>query len=161
MDVDGTLTDGTVIYGNENMELKAFNTRDGAILKALPQLGISTVFLTGRESEAVKRRAFELGALAVQGMSDKASMLYKLLDNYSISPDQVAYIGDDVNDYKAMSLCGFKACPADAVKEIKDLADYISPFSGGHGAVRDVIEKIIKESGKWEEFLSLYNFGMI
>ena len=156
LDVDGTLTDGTLYYGGDNIELKAFNTRDGAILKPLRLLGIDVVFLTGRESEAVKRRASDLGVVAVQGVDDKLAALRELLERHGISPDQCAYIGDDLNDYAAMSICGFKACPADAVSEIRGICDYVSPYNGGHGAVRDVCEHILKREGKYAEFLGLY-----
>ena len=160
LDVDGTLTDGAVYYGDNNLELKAFNTRDGAILKPLRLLGIDVIFLTGRESEAVKRRASDLGAVAVQGVDDKFTALRELLAQRGISPDRCAYVGDDLNDYAAMSICGFKACPADAVSEIRGICDYVSPYNGGHGAVRDVCEHILRCEGKYAEFLGLYGVGI-
>lgn len=156
LDVDGTLTDGTVYYGDNNLELKAFTTRDGVVLKPLPKLGIDVVFLTGRESEAVTRRAADLGAVALQGISDKATAIRELLAERSIVPKQTAYIGDDLNDYVAMSLCGYKACPSDAAPELKSIANYVSKFPGGHGAVRDIVEKLLKDVGRWCELLEVY-----
>jgi 3-deoxy-D-manno-octulosonate 8-phosphate phosphatase (KDO 8-P phosphatase) len=155
VDVDGTLTDGTFYYGDGNLELKAFNTKDGAILKMLPQLGIDVVMLTGRESEAVTRRAAELGVMAIQKNLDKVSKSRELLDERDVEHEQVAYIGDDLNDYAAMKLCGFRACPADAVEQIT-ICDYVSLYNGGHGAVRDVCEEILRRDGKYDEFLEIW-----
>jgi 3-deoxy-D-manno-octulosonate 8-phosphate phosphatase (KDO 8-P phosphatase) len=92
----------------------------------------------------------------VTNCSNKPEELAKLSQKLQIDYPEIAYIGDDLNDYKAMSLCGFKACPADAVSEIKAIADYVSPSNGGDGAVRDICEKILKDNGLWEEFLALW-----
>ena len=156
VDVDGTLSDGMLYYGNNGIEIKAFNVKDGAIIKPLHQLGINVVFLTGRTSEAVRRRAHDLNAVAMQGVEDKSSAFYNLLKEYNVKPEQCAYIGDDLNDYSAMKLCGFKACPADAVEEIRYICDYISPSNGGYGAVRDVCEHILVHEGRYNEFKSYY-----
>jgi len=82
--------------------------------------------------------------------------LKTLFSERNIEPGQCAYIGDDLNDYAAMKLCGFKACPADAVVEIRELCDYVSPYSGGYGAVRDICEYILKQEGKYNELLAFY-----
>ena len=156
LDVDGTLTDASIYYGDNNIEIKAFSAKDGAILKPMRSLGIELVFLTGRESQAVRRRAGDLNATAIQGIDDKAAELHKILAERQVRPEQCAYVGDDLNDYSAMKLCGFKACPADAVMEIRELCDYVSPFNGGHGAVRDICEEILKRDGKYEELLDYY-----
>jgi len=156
IDVDGTLTDGTVFYGDQKMEIKAFNIKDGLIIKALSNLGINVVFLTGRESAATERRAAELGATAIQGVEDKETKMNELFIEYGVKPEQSAYIGDDLNDYAAMSICGFKACPADAASEIQDICDYISPLSGGHGAVRDICEYMLKQNGSYSDLLDSY-----
>ena len=156
LDVDGTLTDASVYYGGNNVEIKAFSTKDGAILKPLSQLGIEVIFLTGRESEAVTRRANDLNATAIQGIDDKLKVLKNLLAERDIEPENCAYIGDDLNDYAAMKLCGFKACPADAAKEIREICDYVSPYNGGHGAVRDVCERLLCKTGSYGKLLTLY-----
>lgn len=156
VDVDGTLTDGTLFYGNDNSEIKTFNTKDGAILIPLYQLGIEVILLTGLKSKAVIQRARDLGITAIQGIGDKLSVLHKLLAHRDIRPEQCAYIGDDLNDYAAMKLCGFKACPADAAKEILEICDYVSPHSGGHGAVRDICTVVLRQDGKYDEFLKNY-----
>lgn len=155
-DVDGTLTDGVVAYVNDNVEIKGFSIKDGLILKPMSKLGIDVLFLTGRQSEAVTRRAAELNATAIQGIEDKPPMLRKMLSERNIQPEQCAYIGDDLNDYAAMQLCGFKACPADAAAEIRALCDYVSPYGGGHGAVRDICEYLLKREGRYCELLRFY-----
>jgi len=155
LDVDGTLTDGKVIYGNGNAEFRAFSIKDGLIPKYLPLLGISVVFLTGYESEAITHRASDLGALAIQKVENKLYVLKKLLEERSITPEQCAFIGDDLNDYSAMMICGFKACPADAVAEIRDICDFISTCNGGQGAVRDICEELLKREGKQEKLMEL------
>lgn len=160
LDVDGTLTDGSIIHSSTGAEIKNFSVKDGLVLKVLPKLGIPVVFLTGRNSTITEKRGKELDVQDVlQGVSDKKSALLAYMAKHSMNADNVAYIGDDLNDYAAMRLCGFKACPADAVAEICDICDYISPFAGGHGAVRDICEFILKREGKHRDFLSM--FGVI
>jgi 3-deoxy-D-manno-octulosonate 8-phosphate phosphatase (KDO 8-P phosphatase) len=156
IDVDGTMTDGMILYGDNNLEIKAFSTRDGAVLKPLCKLGIDVVFMTGRASEATSRRAADLNVSTVQGVEDKSSALNEMLVEYSLLPEQCAYIGDDLNDFAAMKLCGFKACPADAVAEIRGICDYISPYKGGYGAVRDICEKLLIQEQKHDDFLNYY-----
>ena len=156
LDVDGTLTDCTIFYSDNNIETKAFSAKDGAILGPLNHLGIEIVFLTGRKSEAVARRARDLNAEAIQGVAVKAPVLGELLAKRNVNPKHCAYIGDDLNDYAAMKMCGFKACPSDAAEEIRDLCDYVSPYRGGHGAVRDICEHILKQTGKYDDFLNHY-----
>jgi 3-deoxy-D-manno-octulosonate 8-phosphate phosphatase (KDO 8-P phosphatase) len=146
LDVDGTLTDGTIYIAAEGEFMKAFNVKDGhGIIYILPTLGITPVIVTGRESRTVHNRAKELGITEVwQNVADKAAKLQELSKRYGCGLNSFAYIGDDMNDYEAMRLCGFKACPADAVAGIKAIADYVSPHSGGHGAVRDVCEELLR-----------------
>jgi 3-deoxy-D-manno-octulosonate 8-phosphate phosphatase (KDO 8-P phosphatase) len=156
IDVDGTLTDGLVHYGDNNHEIKSFNIKDGAAIKSVTDLGIDVIFFTGRTSAAVERRASELGVVAVQGVSDKASVLSELRLKKNVTVEHCAYIGDDLNDYAAMKMCGFKACPADAASEIREICDFVSSFNGGNGAVREIIEHILRRDGRYEEFLSLF-----
>jgi len=155
-DVDGVLTDGRIIYGDNAGELKFFNIKDGLILKYLPRLGVSVLLLTGRYSSAVQKRAQELGCDLLENISNKEEVLADYINQAGIKLEKVAYIGDDLNDYTAMMLCGFKACPADAASSVRNICDYISPCVGGHGAVRDICEIILKQNGKHEEFLDLF-----
>jgi 3-deoxy-D-manno-octulosonate 8-phosphate phosphatase (KDO 8-P phosphatase) len=153
LDVDGTLTDGSVYYGDNNVEIKEFSAKDGLVIKSLPDIGVRVIFLTGRESEAVACRAAHLNATAIQHVSDKAAKLHEIFAEYGVAAEHTAYIGDDLNDYAAMKLCGFKACPSDAAREIRDICDYVSSCAGGHGAVRDIIEHLLKRLGTWDELL--------
>ena|GEM_PF-543546 len=155
LDVDGTLTNGGITY-SDCAEYKTFDVKDGLILYALSKINIPVIFLTGRSSAAVQRRAKDLGAEAIQGVSDKLSVLRKLFAERNIAPSEAAYIGDDLNDYEAMAICGFAACPSDASPEIKAVCDYISPYRGGNGAVRDIVEHILKKASLWEEVLGIY-----
>jgi 3-deoxy-D-manno-octulosonate 8-phosphate phosphatase (KDO 8-P phosphatase) len=147
MDVDGTLTDGKIYMGNSGEICKAFNIRDGYGIcnMAIPK-GIIPVVITGRKSEIVLNRCRELGIEHIyQGVSDKEQALKAVTSSLS----EVAYIGDDINDIPCMNLVkksgGIVGCPKDAAKEVLDLADYVSEFAGGNGAVRDFIEWILEE----------------
>lgn len=146
-DVDGTLTDGKIYIGNDGEIMKAFCVKDGyAIVEMLPKYGILPIIITGRQSEIVEKRAYELGIKQVyQGIKDKPALLQLLANEQKVPLSEIAFIGDDLNDFAAMKLCGFKACPADAVQEIRELCDYVSPHNGGHGAVRDICEQILKK----------------
>jgi len=153
IDVDGTLTNGGITYDSTGVEYKTFSVKDGYILKTLPTLGINIVFLTGRSSEIVEKRGKELDVQCIlQGVNDKKAELTSYLKQHGIDAENVAYIGDDLNDFAAMKMCCFKACPADAVAEIRNLCDYVSPHNGGQGAVRDICEHILKRCDKWERF---------
>ena len=157
LDVDGTLTDGGIIYDSSGAESKFFSAKDGLVLRVMPKLGISVVFLTGKNSTIVEKRGKELEIKGIlQGVSDKKSVLLSYLVENEIDAKNAAYIGDDLNDYPAMQQCGFKGCPSDAVEEIRSICDYISPFPGGQGAVRDICEHILKQEDRFKEFLSLF-----
>lgn len=159
LDVDGTLTDGKIHIGTNGEIFKSFHVKDGfAISQMLPFANITPMILTGRKSEIVEERMKELNVTQIlQGVTNKAETLQKIAKKTNIAFEQIAYIGDELNDYEAMSLCGFKACPFDAVNEIRTLSDYISRFNGGHGAVRDIIEHLLRSDDKWENFLIKMN----
>ena len=146
MDVDGTLTDGSIYIGAGGEIMKSFDVKDGyGIAHLLPQLGIRPVILTGRSSEIVARRAKELKIeLLFQGVSDKLQILCQISDELEIPPEQIAYIGDDLNDIKCMLFCGYSACPGDAVSDIKEIASYVCINTGGHGAVRELIDHLAR-----------------
>jgi 3-deoxy-D-manno-octulosonate 8-phosphate phosphatase (KDO 8-P phosphatase) len=152
LDVDGTLTDSGIYYDNHGNELKKFSTKDGAGFFIARAAGIKLIILTGRESEATTRRMTELKADIIrQNVKDKAAWLREYMTANGIGKAEIGYIGDDVNDLPSMRLCGFVSCPADACKEVKAIADYVSPLCGGHGAVRDSIEYLLTKSGCWSE----------
>lgn len=155
MDVDGTLTDSGLYYDDTGNEFKKFSTKDGTGLVAARYNKMVLVVITGRECAATTRRMKELGVDYIfQNIRDKSECLNLFMRENSIDKEQIAYIGDDLNDLECMSLCGFVGCPWDSCYEVKDRADYISSICGGHGAVRDVIEHILRSSGKWEETIS-------
>ena len=145
MDVDGTLTDGKIYMGNDGELFKAFYIKDGCgIQHLLIPSGIIPVIMTGRKSEIVLRRCMELGITeAYQGLSDKLGKLLGMTYNLS----EIAYIGDHINDLpcmKSVKAAGaIVGCPGDAAAEVKKLADYVSKYNGGEGAVRDFIEWIV------------------
>lgn len=144
MDVDGTLTDGKIYYGNDGELFKAFDVRDGYRLVKCEEYGIITAIITGKTSKIVEGRARDLKIKEVhQGVSNKIEVLKTLIEKYSLDKSQVAYIGDDVNDIECMQYCGFSACPADAIDEVKNTVDYVCKNIGDHGAVRELIDRII------------------
>lgn len=145
MDVDGTLTDGKVGFTSDGNEIKYFNIKDGYGIKEIAQKnGIICAIITGRLSKMVEMRCKELNITDLyQGIINKVECLKNIAEKLSIDLFNIAYIGDDLNDYDAMSLCGIKGCPNDAVDEIRSICDYISPKKGGDGAVRDFIEYLV------------------
>lgn len=152
IDVDGTLTDGSIYYDDNGNELKKFNTRDGVGLIAAKQMGIEIVVITGRYSIATARRMSELKIKYLfQDIKNKKQFLEDFMNKNKINKNEVAYIGDDLNDYGAISLAGFVACPSDACDEIKNNSSYISSKKGGEGAVRDIVCHVLKVMGKWDD----------
>ena len=152
LDVDGTMTDGGVYYDATGNELKKFAIKDGAGLVLARTAGIRVMICTGRECEAVRRRAADLKITDIyQNVGKKAAFLRDFMAENGYARDDVAYCGDDLNDLAAMALCGFVACPADAAPEVRVRADYICPQRGGEGAVRGAVEKILRGDGRWND----------
>lgn len=151
MDVDGTLTDGKIYMGNEGEMFKAFNIKDGCgIHDLLIPSGIIPIIITGRSSTIVEKRCKELGIKELyQGISNKKNKLDDILNNTKLAYENIAYIGDDINDLSCMKVIkeagGIIGCPADAVKEVINISDFISSKNGGEGAVREFIEWILKK----------------
>ena len=147
MDVDGTLTDGKVYMGPDGEVMKAFNVQDGyGIANILPKLGIVPVIITGRESKIVEQRAKELNITELyQGVSDKLAQLKKVAEKHHAAPEEIAYVGDDLNDFGCMQWCGVSACPANAVLEVRTAADFVCKQNGGFGAVREYIDYLRTE----------------
>lgn len=159
IDVDGTLTDGSIIYDDNGTEIKSFNTRDGAAFFALKEMGIKIMILTGRECRATERRMTEMRVdYLFQDVDNKSDFLHAFCENNSYSKEEVAYIGDELNDISAMRLCGYVGCPSDACKEVKEMADYISVKKGGEGVLRDIVEHYFDEFGVWTQVVEkIYN----
>lgn len=145
MDVDGTLTDGRLHISDKGEIFKDFYVRDGyAIKHLLPKAGISSIIITGRKSKIVSYRARELGIqYAYQNVSDKGSVLRDIVEKMNLEWNEIACIGDDVNDLPMMRLCGLSACPGDSVPEVKKSCDYVCTAYGGRGAVREFIGWIL------------------
>lgn len=149
LDVDGTMTDGGVYYDSTGNELKKFAIKDGAGIVLAHAAGIQVMICTGRECEAVRRRAADLHIeYLFQNVHDKAAFLRNFMVDHDLQKQDVAYCGDDLNDLAAMALCGFVACPADAAAPVLRRADYVCRQKGGEGAVRGTVEEILLRDGR-------------
>ena len=157
LDVDGVMTDGRITYDNNGGELKSFDVKDGHGLKLLQRAGIEIGIITGRQSAVVARRAAELGIeLVYQGAKDKLVPFHEILEKLRISPEEVAYVGDDVVDLPVMRRVGFAVTVADAVEDVKPFADLVTTRDGGRGAVREVCDFLLKKSGRWAAVANRY-----
>jgi 3-deoxy-D-manno-octulosonate 8-phosphate phosphatase (KDO 8-P phosphatase) len=158
LDVDGVLTDGSIIIDHAGEEIKVFNVRDGVAIKWLQRMGVEVAILSGRHSPALSARAKELGIeRVITGKIDKLPSFEKLLEETGLKPEQIAFMGDDLYDLPVLKRAGISACPSDAVKEVKNICDYICAAQGGRGAVREVAELLLKSQDKWRDLLTKYN----
>jgi len=143
-DVDGVLTDAGMYYGESGEELKKFNTRDGMGIKLLQAEGVMIAIITMEQTKIVARRAKKLGITEVfQGAKDKVAVLTHLAEKFNIPFEQMAYMGDDVNDVAALQTVGYAAAPADCVDQVRQVVHYICQKNGGEGVVREVIDMIL------------------
>jgi 3-deoxy-D-manno-octulosonate 8-phosphate phosphatase (KDO 8-P phosphatase) len=157
LDVDGVLTDGSIIINADGSESKSFSTLDGHGIRMWKRAGLKVAFLSGRFSHATGHRAEQLGVdYCLQDCNDKAPALEKLLAQAGLSADKIAYVGNDVMDLPAIRYAGFGAAVADATDEVKKYADFVTTRPGGSGAVREVIEYILKNTGRWHELMNRY-----
>lgn len=157
LDVDGVLTDGSIILDNAGNEYKAFHVRDGHGIKMLIRSGIQVAIITGRSSEVVDRRARELGITEVfQKCRDKRIAYQKLLTQFGFSPAEVAYVGDDIVDIPIMLQVGLPVAVADATAEVRRSALMVTKNRGGRGAVREVTDFILKAKGLWKDLFDEY-----
>ena len=158
LDVDGVLTDGTVTINADGSESKSFNVLDGHGIRMWQRAGLKVAFLSGRFSEATKHRAEQLEVdCCAQDCFEKLPALKKLLEQLGIAANKTAYIGDDLLDLPVIMYVGFGVAVANAVDEVKDTADYVTTRRGGNGAVREVIEYILKNTGRWPELMKRYS----
>lgn len=162
IDVDGTMTDGGIYYDEHGNETKKFCTKDAAGFFVAKKLGIDIMVLTGRECVATKRRMKELSVdLLYENIKDKLTFLNDFMKKHELESKNIMYIGDDLNDLQAMTIAGYIGCPADACKEVKNVATYVSNVCGGCGAVRDVLENYFEREGLWAEICKqVYNIGI-
>jgi 3-deoxy-D-manno-octulosonate 8-phosphate phosphatase (KDO 8-P phosphatase) len=150
-DVDGVLTDGSILVFDNGEQLRRMNIKDGYALQLAIKKGYRVLIISGAQSEAVRFRLNKLGVQEVfMQVTDKKSMLEKYIGNAKMSWKEVLFMGDDIPDLEAMQNAGISAAPMDAVSAIRDMAKYISPYKGGEGCVRDVIEKVLKIRGDWD-----------
>lgn len=157
LDVDGVLTDGTLIMNSDGSESKSFNTLDGHGIRMWRRAGLQVAIISGRESEPTRRRAAQLDIEHVfQDCHFKLPVIEELLAKLHLTPEKVAYVGDDLPDVPVIRYVGFGVAVANAVDEVKQHADYVTTRPGGRGAVREVIEHILKGTGKWSELMERY-----
>ena len=157
LDVDGVLTDGSLILGPEGQEYKLFSSKDGAAIKWWLRSGRQMAWISGRESPVVLRRAQELGVRYVhQRVLDKLPVYDRLLDELDLPRDKTAYIGDDLVDLPIMSCCGFAIAVADAMDEVQAAADLVTKRPGGRGAVAEAVRFLLQSSGDWKAVMARY-----
>ena len=149
-DVDGVLTDGSVTITTSGEMLRTMNIKDGYALKTAIDRGYNICIISGGSNEGVRSRLRGLGITSIYlGAHNKTEQLNEYFNLYDIKPEHTLYMGDDIPDLPVMKLVGLSCCPQDAVPEVKDISKYISHIHGGKGAVRDVIEQVLKVQGKW------------
>lgn len=152
LDVDGVLSDGLIYMGNQGEELKAFNVRDGYGIRCLLTSGIEVAIITGRKGKMITSRCETLGISHLyEGQSDKLQAFHSLLDKLALSPQQVAYIGDDLIDWPVMAKTGLSVAVADAHPLLLPRAHYVTHINGGRGAVREVCDLLLLAQGKLDE----------
>lgn len=157
LDVDGVLTDGTLIFNADGSESKFFNALDGHGIRLWRRAGLKVAFLSGRHSPPTEHRARKLEVdFCFQDCHDKLPQLKELVNELGLSAKNVAYVGDDWPDLPPMRYAGFGVAVSNAVDELKQYADYVTISKGGSGAVREVIEYILKSTGKWQPLLEKY-----
>lgn len=149
-DVDGVLTDGSVIVSETGKQSRAFNIKDGYALQLAVKCGYNVCAISGSRSKSAIHRLNSLGITDVfVGAHMKVEKFKVYLEERRINAANVLYMGDDIPDVEVIQLAGLPVCPADAVEEIKAVCEYVSPYPGGKGCARDVIEKVLKVQGKW------------
>jgi 3-deoxy-D-manno-octulosonate 8-phosphate phosphatase (KDO 8-P phosphatase) len=160
LDVDGVLTDGTILVDSRGRESKSFSIIDGHGIKMWKRAGLKIAFLSGRASAATKYQAKELAVdFCLNGRRDKLKGFSELIKMSKTPAGQIAYVGDDLPDLPVIRCAGFSVAVANAVDEVKRSADYITRRKGGGGAVREIIEYILKKIGKWDAIVKKYNPG--
>ena len=158
LDVDGVLTDGSILIDHQGMELKRFFVRDGIGLRAWMKLGQQVAIITGRKGPALEQRMAELGIDTIySGVSDKCEAFSDLLEKTGVDAGEVAMVGDDLPDLPILRRCGYAVAVNDGVPEVRDVARFVTQADGGRGAVREVIEHLLRAKGRWEEAVAIYD----
>ncbi|HEX7705413.1 MAG TPA: HAD family hydrolase [Thermoanaerobaculia bacterium] len=159
-DIDGVWTDGRIIYTGERSETKEFNVRDGLGVKLAQRAGITIVLVTSRRSQSLERRAHELGIVEIhQGATNKLEETQRILERLGASFDDILYAGDDLPDLAPMARAGISAAPSDAAAEVYAAAKWKLGAAGGRGAFREIVERLLKERGQWDEIVREFSSG--
>ena len=149
-DVDGVLTDSSILVTSDGEMLRKMNTRDGLALKLAVDAGLNVCIISGGSNEGVRKRLQGLGLKdVILGAHDKIKNLKTLMALLNVTKEEIMYMGDDIPDIPVMAVVGLPCCPQDAVPEVKAVSEYISHINGGQGAVRDIVEQILKIKGHW------------
>ena len=157
LDVDGVLTDANIIYSDSGDQIKSFNSRDGLGLRLLMNAGIGVGIITGRKSKALEYRCKNLGiTLIFDGVQDKSKALDNIISQTGIAAPKMAFVGDDLIDLPVLKRVGVSFCVADACQDVKNHCDIITSREGGHGAVREICESILKAKELWDVILNKY-----
>ncbi|MCK4739145.1 MAG: HAD-IIIA family hydrolase [Deltaproteobacteria bacterium] len=160
LDVDGVLTDGSIVYDDKGVETKSFSVRDGHGITMLQRSGVECGIITARTSKVLLKRCDDLSIkLVYQGAKKKAEAFEDVLSKTGLNSSEIAYIGDDLVDLPVLRRVGLSATVSDGVEEVKDEVDFISSKQGGGGAVRELVELILKSNGRWKEVTSRYYEG--
>ncbi len=158
-DVDGVLTDRGLYFDSHGAVLQRFDVRDGLALVLARRAGLKIGLLSGRSSRSVKRRAAELGVdVIMAGVEDKRAALDQFLERHGTVTRRIAFIGDDLPDLVVLGCCGLSFAPADAAPEVRTVVHRVLEAPGGHGAVREMVEILLRASGAWEQVFSSYTF---
>jgi 3-deoxy-D-manno-octulosonate 8-phosphate phosphatase (KDO 8-P phosphatase) len=159
-DVDGVLSNGTLLYTRRGEEVKLFNVRDGLGFRLAQSAGLKVGLFSGRRSRPLERRASELDFdVVILGVKDKRAEFEKFLSTHDTAPGRVAYIGDDLPDLAVLGRCALSFAPADAAPEVLDMVHVVLEKGGGEGAAREMIERILKARGDWDSVLAKYSLG--
>ncbi|MCF7911992.1 MAG: HAD hydrolase-like protein [Candidatus Cloacimonetes bacterium] len=155
LDCDGVFTDGRIIYDDHRVEAKNFSAKDGMGIKLLKTAGIKVAMITGRESNVVRQRCQDLSFdFIYQGVWRKRPVAEEIMSQLGYTWENVAYMGDDWNDYPVIKLAGLSACPADTFADFQETVDYVCERKGGRGAIREFIEYLLKKQGRYQDALA-------
>ncbi len=156
-DVDGVLTDGSIIWQDRGWDAKVFDVKDGFGILLLRRAGIEVGFVSGRTSAAVEERAKDLGVpYVVQGADNKVAALREIMLKAGVREEETAFVGDDLNDLAVLRRVGFSAAPADAVPEVKTVVEHVTKAPGGKGCAREVAERVLKAQRRWNGIVERY-----
>jgi 3-deoxy-D-manno-octulosonate 8-phosphate phosphatase (KDO 8-P phosphatase) len=159
-DVDGVWTDGKIVYMGDRNEIKEFNVRDGLAVKLAQKAGITVALLTSRRSQAVERRARELGITELhQGAANKLEETQRIAQRLAVTFEQILYAGDDLPDLAPMTAAAISAAPSDAVAEVHAVATWKLDSAGGAGAFRELVERLLRERGDWDALVKEFSIG--